>query len=274
VIEARKVGWFERWFARQVRARLAAQFEAVRIGGLDAFTEAAREGPLLVVCNHTAYWDSMLAIALVTGELRLDGYALMEASNLRRFPFLGRVGGFGVERDVPGDGERVLAYGAERLSGPGRVVWVFPQGREAPAERRPLVFRRGAAVMALEASKRAERAGAAPVRWVPAAVSYVYGREPRATVFLRFGTPQVVPSEAGPEAVAEQQAAAVTALLDALRADEEAWVDTAEHRLPAIIEGTPDRLGAALTWALGRLTRWGRLRRKSGPPVRPAAGPP
>jgi 1-acyl-sn-glycerol-3-phosphate acyltransferase len=279
MIEARKIAWFERWFAGQVRGRLATQFESVRVGGLEAFADAARTGPLLVVCNHTAYWDSLLAIALVTGTLRLDGYALMEAANLRRYPFLGRVGGFGVERDVPGDGERVLAYGAERLRGPGRVVWVFPQGREAPAQARPPVFRRGAAVMAATAAAHARATGGEPVRWVPVAVAYVYGRDPRATVFMRFGAPRDVPADAGPDGFACMQAEAVADLLAALDDDVAAWVEAGTHTLPDVIEGTRDRLGAALTWALGRLTRWGRLRgpRRSSnatPAGRPDVGRP
>ena len=88
-----------------------------------------RPGAKLVVANHVAYWDSLLAIALVTHLLRLDGYALMEARSLDLHPYLGRAGGFGVERDAPGDGEAVIAYGAGRLDRPGRVVWVYPEGQ-------------------------------------------------------------------------------------------------------------------------------------------------
>jgi 1-acyl-sn-glycerol-3-phosphate acyltransferase len=251
MIEARKIAWFERWFAGQVRGRLATQFESVRVGGLEAFADAARTGPLLVVCNHTAYWDSLLAIALVTGTLRLDGYALMEAANLRRYPFLGRVGGFGVERDVPGDGERVLAYGAERLRGPGRVVWVFPQGREMPFHRRPLVFKRGAAAML-------EQAASPAARCVPVSVAYVFGAEERPTVWMTFGAPQTRTVSADPDEAAARQASSVEAGLARIAEAVAARVDTgqAPADFPVVIAGTHSRLGALATALLARMTRF------------------
>lgn len=249
MIPARKIGWFERWFAGQVLGRLSRQFEAVRVRGLDAFADAARAGPVVVVCNHVAWWDSLLAIALVTGRLRLDGYALMEARNLRRFPFLGRVGGFGVERDVPGDGGRAIAYGAALLDRPGRVVWVFPQGREAPRHRRPLVFKRGAAVMAAAAP--------IPARWVPVAVDYVFGATERPTVWMSFGTPHDGSPGADADVSAGVQAAAVARELERIAAAVADFVDTgrAPVEFPAVVEGRRDRLGALASALLGWMTR-------------------
>lgn len=247
--QARKHRLFGRWFAAQVRKRLRQQFEGVHVRGLSAFVEAASQGPLVVVANHVAYWDSLLAIALVTGELDLDGYALMEGASLDRHPYLGRVGGFGVERDKPGDGEAVVAYGASRLDRPGRVVWVYPEGREQPAGRRPLVFKRGAASMVLAAED---------ARWVPVAVQYVYGQAERASVYLSFGAPQSVDRMGeGAQTVALRQAAAVTTLLTELDRVVETRVDTGA--LPddfrTVLHGRRDRVGAALAALLARLTR-------------------
>jgi hypothetical protein len=251
VVPAHKSRWFERWFAGTVRGRLSRQFEAVRVQGLDAFHAAAAERPLLAVCNHSAWWDSLLAIALVTGELKLDGYALMEARNLRRFPFLGRVGGFGVERGVPDDGARAITYGAGLLDRPGRVVWVFPEGREMPFHRRPLVFKRGAAAML-------EQAASPAARWVPVSVAYVFGAEERPTIWMTFGAPQTRMAGANADLEAERQAAAVQAGLDRIAAAVEARVDTgaAPADFPAVITGTQSRFGALATALLARMTRF------------------
>lgn len=219
--------------------------------GLDVFRAAAAEGPLLVVCNHSAWWDSLLAIALVTGELKLDGYALMEARNLRRFPFLGRVGGFGIERGVPDDGARAITYGGALLDRPGRVVWVFPEGREMPFHRRPLVFKRGAAAML-------EQAASPAARCVPVSVAYVFGAEERPTVWMTFGAPQTRTVSADPDEAAARQASSVEAGLARIAEAVAARVDTgqAPADFPVVIAGTHSRLGALATALLARMTRF------------------
>ena len=260
----------------------------MRVHGLEGLRAAATQGPVLIVCNHTAYWDSMLAIALVTDVLRLDGYALMEARNLERYPFLGRVGGFGVERDVAGDGARSIAYGAALLDRPGRVVWLFPEGREVPARKRPLRFKRGAASMLVSASSPA-------VCWMPVAIDYVFGATERPSVWLSCGAAQprtaaVGPAEVDPvevdpvevdppevdpaavdpaavdpvklDALAGLQAERVTAELSRIEAAVERFVETGtdDADFPVVLAGRRNPLGALATALLARMTRPSRRR--------------
>lgn len=243
---SRKLRLFEWWFSGWVRRRLGAVFEAVRVSGLERLACAAADHPLVVVANHVCFWDSLLAIALVTDRLRLDGYALMEASSLRRYPFLGRVGGFGIERGVQGEGAAVVAYAASLLDRPGRIVWVYPEGREQPAGRRPLAFKRGAASISSTAP------GA---RWVPVSVQYVFGAQPKPTVWIAIGEAMAPMGTA--DEVAEAQARAVEAGLDSLDRAVAATVDTGRppEAFRTVIQGRRGRLGAWATTALGWLTR-------------------
>jgi 1-acyl-sn-glycerol-3-phosphate acyltransferase len=106
VIAASKNRWFNAWFARNARSRIQRTFGRVLVSGL-AETRAVIQGtPVLVVANHTTWWDAL--VALYASELLLgcDGYALMDAANLRRVPFFRRVGAFGVDLDDPADGAR------------------------------------------------------------------------------------------------------------------------------------------------------------------------
>jgi 1-acyl-sn-glycerol-3-phosphate acyltransferase len=137
--------------------------------------------------------------------LRLDAYAMMDAANLRRLTFFARVGAFGVDLDDPFDGARAVRYAAKLLNAPGRLVWIFPQGREVPVTARPLGFKRGSAEIARVAK------GAAVI---PAAIRYEHGKAPRPTIYVSFGSPIASGRELDQATTAQEEA--VTRQLDAI----------------------------------------------------------
>ena len=148
MIPARKSAWFRRWFAGHVAGRMRGRFETVRVAGLDRLRVALAQGPVLVVSNHVSWWDPMLVLVLTERIMPCDSFALMDAKNLTRLPFLGLIGGFGVDLTSAADGASVMRYAAKLLNAPGRLVWMFPQGRERPHTERPLGFRKGSAEIA------------------------------------------------------------------------------------------------------------------------------
>lgn len=154
-----KRDWFVRWFSGQVERRVRMGFSRVFVRGLDSLRGALAVGPVLVVSNHTSYWDPMLVMHLCCRILGCDAYAMMVAENLRRRPFLGRMGGFGFDPDDPRDGARAVRYAARLLDRPGRLVWIFPQGAERPSAEAVSGFRPGAALIA----RLAQRASVIPV---------------------------------------------------------------------------------------------------------------
>jgi len=102
-------------------------------------------GPLLVVANHTSWWDGFLVRELHQ-VLRSDQpfYTVMLEEELRRHPFLRRLGGTGVTPGVPESLRMLLRRMAEiREESPGALVLFFPQGRLWPSHRRPLGFSTG-----------------------------------------------------------------------------------------------------------------------------------
>jgi 1-acyl-sn-glycerol-3-phosphate acyltransferase len=239
MIPARKRPRFARWFARRCRARLARDFEAVRVEGLDRLRRALAEGPVLVVSNHASWWDPMIAIVLGTLALDCDGYAMMDARNLRRLPFLGLVGGFGVTR---GEADRAaLDYASALLDRTGRLVWVFPQGEERSVTQRPLGFRHGAAVVA---------AAVPGARVVPVGLRYEAGRSPRATAYVSIGPGRAPRSEVEAERAAQETD--VTDVLDRLDAH---LCGRAATTFETLVPGRTRRLEALAEAALARLTR-------------------
>src|SRR5690349_14741241 len=122
MIRAQRVGWFNAWFSGHARSRIRNTFGAVRVRGLDKARAHAAESPLLVVSNHTSWWDPLVALHVSTHMLGTSGHALMDAKNLRRLPFFALVGAFGADLDNPADGAAVIRYAARLLETPNHLV--------------------------------------------------------------------------------------------------------------------------------------------------------
>lgn len=180
MIPARKIPFFVRWFTRQVEKRTRNTFGAVHVSGLDHLQATLDAHPVLVVSNHTAWWDPMLSILACHGWLRADAYAMMDARNLQKLPFLGRVGGYGVFLDDPADRKRVLRYTRDLLKTPGRLVWIFPQGAERPRAAPLDDFKPGAALVARMSED---------IRVVPVGIRYEFRNRPKPEAFVSVGAP-------------------------------------------------------------------------------------
>ena len=177
MIPARKSGWFTALFARHARSRIFGTFGRVFVSGLDDLRGACARGPVLVVANHTSWWDPLVALWLTNLVLHVDSYALMDATNLRRLPFFGRVGAFGVELSAARDGARSIRYAARLLDRPGRVVWIYPEGGERSAFG-PLELRPGSALVARVARR---------ARVVCVGVRYVFASAERPELWVSIG---------------------------------------------------------------------------------------
>ncbi|MCB9778310.1 MAG: 1-acyl-sn-glycerol-3-phosphate acyltransferase [Alphaproteobacteria bacterium] len=233
--------WFRRLFGRHCRSRLATTFGAVHVVGLDAARAVVAAQPVLVVSNHQSWWDPLVAL-LVEEALGADGYALMDARNLRRLPFFRMVGALGVDLQEPGDGAVALRACRALLDRPGRLLWVFPQGEERPDDPRPLGFRPGAAALAVRAPG---------VATLPVGIRYVFAGDERPRLVVSIGAPLAAPADV-PAGVVTQDAA-VVAELDRIRG----WLaDGHLDRQPALLRHRQGALGRLAETVLARLSRW------------------
>ena len=206
---------------------------------------ALASGPALIVSNHTSWWDPMVVLYLTERVLRCDGHAMMDAANLRRLPFFAMVGAFGVDLDDPADGASAMRYAARLLNAPGRMVWVFPQGRERPVTERPLGFRAGSAEVARVAKSVT----------VPIGLRYEHRGSERPELLMSIGEP--LPWTKDVAAARAAHEAAVTARLDrldeALRDGSADGFEALERMGPGAMGQRAERALAAITrpWALG-----------------------
>jgi 1-acyl-sn-glycerol-3-phosphate acyltransferase len=170
--------WFARLARGYVRRKVAAELDGLWVRGLDDARAALRDRPLLLAANHVAWWDPLLVL-LLDEALGGLGWAVMDAENLRKLPFLGWVGALPLDRSSPTRSRAGLEASAALLDRPGRAVWVFPQGRQRPAHLRPLDLRPGLRLMHAHA----------PVDLIAVSLSYVFLEQSRPAAVVRFSAP-------------------------------------------------------------------------------------
>lgn len=174
--------------------------------------ESAPQSPLILIANHSSWWDAMLPIHLSFNRYDFDAYGMMEERQLKRFGFFRKVGMFSVDR---GDGRGALEsidYAADLIRGTGRALWLFPQGEIVPNDRRPIAFGSGTA-------RLLAAVGSASV--APVAFRYEVIEGERPSVFIRVGAVQSysVPRETPVHIITAMLQGALTETVDRLRDD-------------------------------------------------------
>jgi 1-acyl-sn-glycerol-3-phosphate acyltransferase len=241
LIPCAKSRWFLSWFERQAYRRLRASFGALHLAGRERLAHALATGPVLVVSNHCAWWDPLVALVLTQRFVPADAYALMDAANLRQRPFFAKVGAFGVERGSRRDGAEATRHAVGLLDRPGRLVWVFPQGEERPQHERPLRFFGGAASIA---------ARVPGLSVVPVGLAYAFGATASPSVLVAVGQPI-----AAAPTVARAQRAQVEAVEAELARIDHELSQPGTHGFAAHALQRPRRLERVAEWALAVLTR-------------------
>lgn len=163
---------------RYARRRVAHDLDGVWVSGLDGARAALAGGPVIFAANHVAWWDALLLVVL-DRALGGVGWAVMDAANLRRLPFLGWVGALPLDRSSHERSIACLQASAALLDRPGRSLWIFPQGRQRPAHLRPLDLKHGLDTV--------HAAAAVPV--IAVSVNYVFLERNRPAALLRFSAP-------------------------------------------------------------------------------------
>ena len=155
-------------------------FNAVRLakGGPAPPADTPR---LVIYCNHPSWWDA-ITFVFVNTHFFADRpmFSPIEAAMIARYPFLGRIGGFGVRQRSVRGALTFLTTSDAILADQRNFLMVACQGRFADVRERPLHISGGLAHLS-------ERS--AGVTFVPLAIEYALWEERRPELLLRFGTP-------------------------------------------------------------------------------------
>ena len=201
--------FMEAWFARY----LNRHFDALRLPLWSVPPAQDHPGPLVIYCNHPAWWDAALIIVL-SGRLypKREHRAPFDAAMLARYRVFERIGAFGVDLDTARGAAQFLAAARAILVGSDKILWITAQGRFVDARVRPLGLRPGVARLAEIAPD---------ALFVPLALEYAFWDERGAEAFAAFG-PGIPGAELAslprPARLARLEAD-LTATLDRLSAD-------------------------------------------------------
>ena len=167
-------------FSAMVSRMMRRKFHAVRLAreSRAALVDLnAGEGPALVVMNHAAWWDPILAVVLWREFFSSrPPFGPIDAHELHRFRIFRKLGLFGVDPDNPDTLEAMRRYVLGLVTDAPRLVLLLtPQGTFADV-RDVVVARPGAAAMA--SALRVDRA-------VAVAVEYGFWVDQKPEVFVR-----------------------------------------------------------------------------------------
>ncbi|HZH02755.1 MAG TPA: lysophospholipid acyltransferase family protein, partial [Myxococcaceae bacterium] len=173
MIPARRTSPFTPLLDAYVRFKVRSAFRGFWVrGALPA------DVPVLAYANHTNFWDGFIVHQLALTSRR-EGFAMMEEKNLRKYPFLSRIGAFSVRPDDPTSALESLRYAQGLLTRPRATVYVFPEGEHRPFNAGPIRLKRGLELLARRAK----------VACVPLAIRYAFFEHERPEVLINVGDP-------------------------------------------------------------------------------------
>jgi hypothetical protein len=137
--------------------------------------------PLLLLPNHSTWWDGFFVYTLNKKILHRELYVMMLEQQLKRFSFFTKVGAFSID---PGSFEGVkmsLQYANHVLSERKNVLLcLFAQGVLSPWFKRPLEFQRGVEKIVKNYGKK--------INILSLGIKALFLEEQHAQVFFRFGS--------------------------------------------------------------------------------------
>lgn len=160
-----------------LRRYVAKHFNGLRIA-LDG-PPPILDGPTVFYANHPSWWDPIVMLLLLRSQYpswRFHGP--IDAAALERYPWLERVGFFGVESGTMAGASRFLGAGAALLEHDRAGLATAAQGRFTDARQRPVELKRGLSVLLRQN---------ASVQAFPLAIEYGFWNERLPEILVRFG---------------------------------------------------------------------------------------
>lgn len=201
-----------RFFGRVMARTMQRRFNAVRLA-LPGWPELPPDRPAIVFVNHPSWWDPAFLIVMGTTRFRdRPGYGPMDASMIARYPFMRRIGLFGIEPATGRGGMTFLRIASRLLADHRAMLWITAEGEMTDPRRRPVVLRAGISRLLAHVPDAV---------LVPLALDYPFWRESRPEALARFGRPIDPRPLAGqpPQAIGAALATALEETMDALARD-------------------------------------------------------
>jgi 1-acyl-sn-glycerol-3-phosphate acyltransferase len=144
MIQAQHGAWADHIFHPYVLWLFKRHFHAIHL--LGKIPETNPELPLLLLPNHSTWWDGFFVYLLNKKLFKRRPYLMMLEEQLARYRFFARLGAYSVNPQSPGNIKESIKYSIEILKQkliPKPMLCIFPQGELLPWEKRPLFYKSG-----------------------------------------------------------------------------------------------------------------------------------
>ncbi len=144
MIKAKHQKWAEFIFRLYIFRLLSKNFASVQLLGEEPVISP--EKPLLILPNHSTWWDGFFVYLLNKKIFQRDLYLMMLEEQLIKYPFFSKVGAYSIQQGKPKKVIESLQYTLnlfQQKNQPPPLVCIFPQGELKPWGERPLGFESG-----------------------------------------------------------------------------------------------------------------------------------
>ncbi len=162
--------------------------------------------PVLLLPNHSTWWDGFFVYLLNKRTFRRTAYLMMLEKQLSKHKFFAKIGAYSIEPERRRSIIESLEYTVELLNQGTPLISVFPQGQLVPWHTRPLGYKRGVEWILQKYGN--------PLTVLPLAIRTEFLGEKRPSAFLLLGA--VHSFEAGTFQGMDWLEQTETALLDEL----------------------------------------------------------
>ena len=174
-----------RVFRSYARRYIKRHFHALRLS-VDGPPPELTGGPLIVVTNHPSWWDPLIGLVL-TEQMPSwrTHFGPIDVRGLAQYPFLERLGFFGIEPGTTRGSLAFLRQSLEILAHPEATLWITAQGHFVDPRERPIRLKSGIGHLASRLSQGTI---------VPLAMEYPFWNDRCPEALARFGPPIAISS--------------------------------------------------------------------------------
>ena len=185
MIQAQHRFWADFIFQPYLTRLFKRHFHTIQL--LGDLPEIPNHLPLLLLPNHSTWWDGFFVYLLNKRIFRRTAYLMMLEAQLSKYKFFAKIGAYSIAPKHRHGIVESLEYTVELLKRGTPLISIFPQGELLPWHTRPLDYKRGVEWIL--------RAYGKPVTILPLAIRTELLSEKRSEVFFLFGDINVFDSD-------------------------------------------------------------------------------
>ncbi|MGD9487363.1 MAG: lysophospholipid acyltransferase family protein [Calditrichaceae bacterium] len=182
MIRAKHSIWADKLFEKYLNRLLKNHFYSINV--LSEYPVIKTDLPLIIIPNHSTWWDGFLIYHLNKRIFGRRMFVMMEEKQLKKFPFFSKLGAFGVNAKSVKSILKSLKYANSILKNAESMLCVFPQGVLERWHKRPVKYKRG--IEKIVESMEGDSV------LLPLGIRAEFTGEQRPEIFLNFGKSMLV----------------------------------------------------------------------------------